>query len=241
MTASVIPNPLETHGYLLVNKPSGPTSYDIIRWVKRNLKDVKIGHCGTLDPMASGLLILLFGRFTKKQSDIMGRDKVYRFTIRSGIKTDTGDMTGKIIEEKAVPELNESLITQALNSFQGEIEQLPPIYSALKVQGTPMYKLARQGKPVERTPRKIQIKKIEFLRIISVEEFEVRVLCSSGTYVRSLAEDISVKLNTVGTLSALVRESIGPFELKEAIPGEELKTISSQHLFLKLNSFLPKL
>ncbi len=172
-------------GFILVDKPSGPTSYDMIRWVKRIVKGVKIGHCGTLDPLASGLLIILLGKATKKQSQFMGLDKTYRCHMRLGIQTDSGDITGKVIQEAQVPNLNSEMIQTIFQKMTGPQLQIPPMYSALKVQGTPLYKLARKGVVVKRDPRPIQIFSLDLLNVTDNKEIEFKVHCSSGTYVRT--------------------------------------------------------
>lgn len=225
-----------TFGLLLVDKPSGPTSYDMIRWVKRRLPDVKIGHCGTLDPMASGLLILLFGRATRWQSGLMGQDKTYRFTVRFGLKTDTGDVTGKVLETKPLPSLNSASLQTQLSAFVGTQMQTPPMFSAVKQGGTPLYKLARQGVTVERKSREITIRSSELLSLVPPAEAECRVRCSSGTYVRTLAEDLGEKMGTVAALSGLVRESIGSYDLSQSIPGEEIKTMSLETFSSRLQT-----
>lgn len=222
---------MKQSGLLLVNKPSGPTSYDMIRWIKKNLKGVKIGHCGTLDPMASGLLIILLGHATKKQSIYMNQFKTYLFQIRLGIQTDSGDITGKVIREEVVPELNREMVQATLESFLGDQEQLPPMFSAIKHKGKPLYKLARQGITVERKPRKVHIKSINCEKILSASELEIKILCSSGTYVRTLAEDIGAKLNTCATVTRLVRESIGDFSIEQAIPGSQLHDMNEAQIW----------
>ncbi len=217
-------------GLLLVNKPSGPTSYDIIRWIKRKIKNVKIGHCGTLDPLASGLMIILLGRgATKKQGDLMGRDKVYRCGLTLGLKTDSGDITGKKIAEASVPSINSEKLSAVAKKMTGPQLQVPPMYSALKVEGTPLYKLARKGETVERKPRPITVHDFQFLNS-SQEKLEFRVHCSSGTYVRVLAEDVGEALGSVATMASLVRESIGDYQLKDSLDGEQLKEMDEAQI-----------
>jgi len=218
----MIPASAPLDGLLLVNKPSGPTSYDVIRIVKRFVKDTKIGHCGTLDPIASGLLILLFGKSTKKQAVFMGQDKIYRAQIQFGIKTDSADITGKTVEEKCVPELSRELLESAISKLTGERDQCPPMYSAIKIGGTPLYKMARKGEVVDRKARRIRIDSINLINILSPDVIDIRVHCSSGTYIRSLAEEMGEQLGTVATMKALVRESIGEFHIQEAVNGEDL-------------------
>jgi len=223
---------LTQSGILLVNKPSGPTSYDMIRWIKRSLKNIKIGHCGTLDPMAEGLLIILLGKATKEQSQYMGADKIYLCRMRLGIQTDTGDLMGKTIKESADFSFpSESALRQCLQKFLGEQQQIPPMYSALKVEGTRLYKLAREGITVERKPRQIAIRTIDLVKILPPNEFEFRVHCTSGTYIRTLVEDVGNQLGVPATMSGLVRESIGKFNLTDALSGDELKKMGESAIW----------
>jgi len=222
-------DPLLKDGLLLVNKPSGPTSYDMIRCFKRSIKDKKIGHCGTLDPMATGLLILLVGRATKSQNKIMGQDKIYRITMRFGLKTDSGDATGKTIQTSSLPSLERSSVQNTLESFHGTQEQIPPMYSALKHKGQPLYKLARKGKVIERKPRTIHIYNSELLNISEVE-VEFRIQCSTGTYVRTLVEDMAEKMGSCATLSQLCREKIGTYTLTKALSYEDLQNLNEENL-----------
>ncbi len=228
-----------TGGLLLVNKSSGPTSYDLIRWIKRKTKHVtpqpKIGHCGTLDPLASGLMIILLGKATKTQSQWMGRDKVYRCSLRLGVSTDSADITGKILETRPAPAVTAAQLDAVRAEMIGPQMQVPPMYSALKVEGTPLYKLARKGQTVERKPRPITIHSLEFLSM-NGDDIEFRVHCSSGTYVRTLVEDIASKLGTIATMASLVREKIGEFSLIDAIPDEDLKTMEQEQIFEKLRA-----
>lgn len=222
-------------GLLLVNKPSGPTSYDIIRWIKKAAKPARVGHSGTLDPLASGLLILLLGSATKRQSEVMKLRKIYRCVMKLGVKTDSGDMMGNILEEKPVPSLTPEQINSALDQFRGEIDQIPPMFAAIKKDGVPLYKLARKGITVERTPRRITIYAISLLNN-NGNEIEFRAECSAGTYVRTLVEDIAAKLGTVAAVSALEREAIGPYTVSNAVPGEQLKTMNPEELWHKVVS-----
>jgi len=218
--------PAETlDGVLLVDKPSGPTSYDIIRWLKRIIKDVRIGHSGTLDPLASGLLIILLGKATKKQSDFMNMEKIYRCQLKLGVRTNTGDVTGTPVERLPVKQMEQAQLREVLESFVGAQSQMPPMFSALKKEGVPLYKLARKGQTVERSPRQIMIHSIEFLGS-GEGTIDFRVRCSSGTYVRTLVEDVGSRLGSAATMSALVREGIGSFLLAEAVSGMELRSMT---------------
>ena len=206
---------------LLINKPSGITSYDVIRILKRKLHPKKIGHAGTLDPLASGLLIVLIDGATKQSEKFMGMAKRYRVEMHLGIKTDTGDADGKIIQKSALPELNKKKIEKTLIKFEGRIKQTPPIYSAIKYKGKKLYEYARAGIKVKIKPRFVEIKKIKLLSF-NRETIELRVDCSKGTYIRTLVEDIAKKLKTVAVTSRLVRERIGNYTLNKAIKLEDL-------------------
>ena len=209
-------------GLLLVNKPSGITSFKVVSIIRKTLKVKKVGHCGTLDPLAVGLMIVLVGKSATKQQDkFMKQDKVYYAKIKLGIKTDTGDLEGQIISQSDFSNITLEQIKSVCNSFIGETEQEPPMYSALKVNGKKLYELARKGITVERKKRKITIYNIDVLSFDG-SEIEIRVKCSSGTYIRVLAQDIGTKLNTDATLSYLRREQIGPFSLDNAVSLENI-------------------
>lgn len=206
---------------LLINKPSGITSYDVIRILKKKLHPKKIGHAGTLDPLASGLLIVLIDEATKQSEKFMGMAKRYRVEMHLGIKTDTGDVDGKVIQKSALPELNREKIEKTLIKFEGRIKQTPPIYSAIKYKGKKLYEYARAGIKVKIKQRFVEIKKIKLLSF-NRETIELRVDCSKGTYIRTLVEDIAKKLKTVATVSCLVRERIGNYTVNKAIKLEDL-------------------
>ena len=207
-------------GILVIDKPSGLTSHDICQIFKRQLGVKKVGHAGTLDPLATGVLVLLLDGATKMQSLFLGQDKEYEFTMRLGVATDTYDSEGKIISEVPLSGVILSevkdLLVSILPRFTGEILQTPPAYSALKKNGVPLYKLARQGKKVEATPRKITVYSLE---IISAEGDSVtlRCRCSSGTYVRSIANDLGQELGVGAHITALRRFRSEPFGLEEAL------------------------
>lgn len=223
--------PTLSSGVLLVNKPAGPTSYDIIRWLKRQLPGVKIGHSGTLDPIASGLLIVLLGRATKQQSEYMGHEKIYRCRMKLGESTDTGDTTGQIRERKDIPPLTPQDVEMTLRKFVGTMPQTPPMYSAIKVGGTPLYKLARKGKSVERQPRSVTISSIHMLGFEAGRDIEFRATVSAGTYVRTLVEDIAAALGTVGVMTGLIREQIGPYSLDRAVDAETMRNWSAEDVW----------
>ena len=209
-------------GLILVNKPVGITSFKLVHIIKKKLKVKKAGHCGTLDPLASGLMIVLVGKYTKLQDKFMKQDKVYHATIKLGLKTDSGDLDGKIISQSDFFHVTKELIEQVCKSFVGKIKQIPPMYSALKVNGQKLYELARKGITIERKPREITIYNIE-LTDYQQDSFSIKVKCSSGTYIRTLAEDIGTKLNTNTVLTKLVREEIGNYKLTNAINIDDIR------------------
>src|SRR3989339_242554 len=201
---------------LLINKPSGITSYDVIRVKKRKYNPGKIGHAGTLDPLASGLLIVLIGAATKESEKFMSLKKRYIVKIQLGIKTDTGDLEGKVINKLEIPVLNKIKIEKVLKKFKGKIKQIPHIYSAIKYKGKKLYEYARAGIQVKIKPRIIEIYRIKILNY-STKELELEVDCSKGTYIRKLAEDIAEKLGTCGVVSKLIREKIGKYSIADSI------------------------
>jgi tRNA pseudouridine55 synthase len=211
-------------GVLLVDKPPGMTSHDVVDRVRRHFGFRKVGHCGTLDPSATGLLILVLERATKLQDRLMSDDKAYEGTMLLGVSTDSQDADGKVIAEKPVPSLSEADIDQAFAKYRGDIQQIPPMVSAVKHQGTPLYKLARKGKTVEREPRLIHIYD---LRILGLElpRIQFRVACTKGTYVRTLCSDIGDLLGCGAHLLNLRRTKSGKFDVKDA---HSLETIAKQ-------------
>lgn len=208
-------------GILLLNKEIGYTSFQAINKAKRLINASKVGHSGTLDPFASGLLVVTVNKATKVNQFIESQDKEYIATLKLGIRTSTLDLEGEIIETKEVPLLNEDMIVSALNKFKGKIKQLPPMYSALKVNGQRLYDLARQGIEVERKEREVEIYDIELLSFNN-DEIEFKVNCSKGTYIRTLGESISEELNTCGHLIKLIRTRVGNFHIKDAYKLDEL-------------------
>jgi len=210
----------EFYGILLVDKDKGITSHDVVAAVRRRFSIRKVGHAGTLDPNATGLLVLLIGKATKLSNKFLNEDKVYSAEMKLGQRTDSADCRGKIISEKEVTVTGED-IRAVMAGFLGEIEQIPPMVSAKKINGRRLYKLARSGKAVERSPRKIVIKELDVLRI-DVPFVEFRVECSKGTYVRQLADDIGEKLGSGGHLTELRRIRSGDFSARDAITLDRL-------------------
>jgi tRNA pseudouridine55 synthase len=212
-------------GILIVNKTKGCTSHDIVYQVKKIVNE-KVGHTGTLDPMATGVLPLLVGKGTLCSKYLMNHDKVYRVKLQLGQKTDTLDGEGNIIEEKQVTDnmIEKEKVEEVLKSMIGKQEQIPPIYSAIKVNGKKLYEYARKGEKVEIKPRKIEIYNIELIKINKKDrQIEFQVACSKGTYIRSLCEEIASKLNTVGYMCELERLQVGKFNIVDAITLETFK------------------
>lgn len=210
-------------GIILVNKEKDYTSHDVVSIVKK-ITESKVGHTGTLDPNATGVLPLLIGNATKISKYLINHDKEYEAAIQLGKKTTTADIEGEVIEEKEVPEKIYIECENILKSFIGKQKQTPPAYSAIKVNGKKLYSYAREGKKIEIEPRNIEIYNIELMNINKEEkQISFRVSCSKGTYIRSLCEDIADKLGTVGYMKDLKRTKVGDFEIKEAITIDELK------------------
>lgn len=229
-------------GMLLFDKPQGWTSHDAAEAVRRMLpKGTKVGHTGTLDPLATGLLILLVGPCTRLQARMQGLDKTYSGTIRLGVSTDTGDSQGKLLETRPLPSgLTLKTLDELLESHVGTFEMAAPAYSAVKHQGKPLYKYARQGLAVPVKPRSSRVYEWKALSY-AAPELEHRLSCSSGTYVRSLAESVGQRLGCGATVSSLRRERIAGFSVDDAIGLEALKTTSGAQLKGLLESSLPRL
>lgn len=184
---------MELSGIILIDKPVGIYSYRVVEKIKRKFKGVKVGHCGTLDPLCSGILPICIGKATKLSNLLMKADKTYRTTILLGKSTDTFDIEGKIIESKETKDISPDQISKVINKFIGEIQQVPPYYSAKKYKGLPLYKYARKGNFIELPPSKVYIHYIKILNIMD-NNVEIEVKCSSGTYIRALANDIGKEL-----------------------------------------------
>ena len=203
-------------GVLVIDKPGGMTSHDVVMRVRRILGVKKVGHTGTLDPMATGLLPLCIGGATKIARFLEGGEKEYRATIKFGIETDTYDAEGKVVAESDTSGVSEEMVLEALTQFKGKIQQIPPMYSAVKIGGTPLYKLARKGITVEREPKEVEISAID------VEEFTMplltmRITCSKGTYIRTLCHDLGSVVGCGAHLVALRRTRSGYFSIQDAI------------------------
>lgn len=209
-------------GVLLVDKAEGMTSHDVVALVRRRLQIKKVGHCGTLDPIATGLLLLTLGRGTKIQDLLMSEDKEYAGTLTLGAVTDTQDRAGKITEERPVPPLDEAMVRAAFDKFRGDFYQMPPMVSAIKQGGVPLYKLAREGKVVEREPRLVHVYNYAIQRI-EPPEIDFSVNCSKGFYVRTYAHDIGEALGCGAHLKNLRRTRSGRFPVDGAITVDELQ------------------
>ncbi len=209
----------DLEGVLLIDKPSGITSHDVVDRVRRKLRMKRIGHAGTLDPMATGLLIILVGKATKLSQYLMSLDKSYEGTITLGESTNTYDGEGEVMTTRPVPELSIEGAQKALDAFLGDQYQKPPMFSAVKIKGQPLYKMARKGQEVEREPRFIRIARFEATRY-EEPEIEFSLDCTKGTYVRSLAHDIGENLGCGGYLSQLRRTSSDKFHVRDAIELE---------------------
>jgi tRNA pseudouridine55 synthase len=206
---------------LVIDKPRGLTSHDVVARVRRALRVRRVGHAGTLDPEATGVLVVLVGKATRLAQFLMDLDKRYRGRVVLGKTTDTQDATGTVLRSADPSHLTPGVIEEAFSAFRGEIEQVPPMVSALKHEGTPLYVLARRGEVVERQPRRVRISDIH-VRSIELPEVEFEVTCSKGTYVRTLAADIGERLGCGAHLGNLAREAVGPFVRGEALRLDDL-------------------
>ena len=225
------------NGILLLDKAIGITSNSALQQIKRLYQAKKAGHTGSLDPLASGLLPLCLGEATKLSSFLLDSDKEYEGTCQFGTKTSTGDAEGEVISTRAVPKLTREVLEEQCAAFTGEIEQIPPMHSAIKKNGQPLYKLAHQGIEVEREARQVTIHE---LTILEVQEtaFRFHLRCSKGTYVRTLVEDIGERLGCGAHLSSLRRTAVGPFRLEDAVTSEELAHIAEDEGMSGLDAVL---
>ncbi|HCP90610.1 MAG TPA: tRNA pseudouridine(55) synthase TruB [Spartobacteria bacterium] len=211
------------------------TSHDVVALIRRKLEMKKVGHCGTLDPIATGLLLLTLGRGTKIQDLLMSEDKEYAGTLMLGVTTSTQDRQGEVIDQRPVPELNESQIRAAFEKFRGDFYQMPPMVSAIKHGGIPLYKLARQGKVVEREPRLVHVYRYTVDRI-ALPEIDFSVVCSKGFYVRTYVHDIGETLGCGGHLKSLRRIKSGRFGVDRAISVAEIKNASREEIMKRILS-----
>jgi tRNA pseudouridine55 synthase len=216
--------PKELDGVLLVDKPAGFTSHDVVACLRRKLAMKRIGHAGTLDPMATGLLIILVGKATRISQYLTNLDKEYEGTIELGKVTNSQDADGEVLETRPVPPLTEQEVRATLQTFLGDQYQTPPMFSAIKVDGVPLYKRARKGEEVEREPRFIRVASYELIRF-APPHLGFRLRCSKGTYVRTLAHDFGQKLGCGAHLCALRRTATDKFRIDDALPLGEIEQL----------------
>ena len=219
----------DVDGILLVDKPSDWTSFDVLNMMKHRFSVRKIGHCGTLDPMATGLLVVLLGKATKLQDSLMGGEKEYLGSLRLGMETDTEDSTGNVTATADWSGVTLERAQEVARSFLGEIEQIPPMMSAIKLHGKPLYKLARKGVTVERKARPVTIRAFDFTEV-ALPEISFRVQCSKGTYIRTLCADFGHRLGCGACMTALRRTRSGEFSLADALPVETLQNADLEEL-----------
>jgi tRNA pseudouridine55 synthase len=221
----MMPNTINTNrqlqGILVVNKPGGITSHDVVAFVRRKFNMRQVGHAGTLDPLATGVLIILLGKSTKLFDQFVAFDKAYRATLKLGLKTTTADIMGKTIEEKSAEGIDQKKVEETFKKFVGEIEQFPPMVSAVKHKGERLYKLAWKGEHVERTARKVRIHDLHVIKF-DFPQVEFFMSCSKGTYVRQLAEDVGDVLGCGACITQIERTRVGHYDIKDAIRLEDL-------------------
>ena len=222
-------------GVLLVDKAAGMTSHDVVALVRRRLEIKKVGHCGTLDPIATGLLLLTIGRGTKIQDLLMSEDKEYSGTLLLGVTTSTQDREGEVTETRPVPSLAEEQIRAAFEKFRGDFYQMPPMVSAIKQGGVPLYKLAREGKTVEREPRLVHVYRYSIDRL-NLPEIDFTVVCSKGFYVRTYVHDIGEVLGCGAHLKNLRRTKSGRFGLERAITVAEIRNSAPEEIWNRMLS-----
>ncbi len=226
---------LAPSGALLVDKDPGFTSHNAVALCRRILQTKKVGHCGTLDPMATGMLIVVVGKATKMQDLLMCEDKVYTATMKLGVETNSQDADGEVVAVKSTEGITEEAVRAAFEYFHGEFDQVPPMYSAVKINGVPCYKLARKGKEVERKARHVQVLDYEITRVdLAAAEVDFRVHCSKGFYVRTYAHDIGQRLGCGAHLTALRRIRSGAFDISEAVEVPVLKAATREELLARL-------
>lgn len=228
-------------GVLLVDKPADWTSFDVVNCVRRHFDLDKVGHCGTLDPFATGLLVILLGKATRLQDALMAKDKVYTGTLKLGVETDTEDLTGNIIAEAPLPaEITEAQLQAIADSFLGDGEQIPPMHSAIKIDGKPLYKLAHKGETIERKPRPVRIDKFQ-LTAFRLPEADFEVHCSKGTYIRTLGADFGRRVGCGAHLTALRRQASGSHRVDQALALETLRGWTLEQLSTYLSDHAAEL
>ena len=227
------PRTLAESGILLVDKPETWTSHDVVNCIRRRFKVAKVGHCGTLDPNATGLLVIVLGRATKLAGRLSGQDKVYSGTMCLGVETSTQDREGTVTATREVGPLTPERIEEEAAHFRGDIQQIPPMVSAVKKDGRPLYKLARKGIEIERDPRPVRISELTFTGY-ELPFVHFRVVCSKGTYVRTLCADLGTRLGCGAHLHALRRLASGRFSVDGAVTIDTIKTWEREHLLANM-------
>ncbi len=214
---------LQESGVLLVDKPTEWTSHDVVNFVRRRFGIAKVGHCGTLDPAATGLLVLVLGKATRLSDRLMGHDKRYAGTLRLGIETSSQDREGEVTATKDASHITADDVARVIPHYVGDLQQIPPMVSAIKVNGKPLYKLARKGKEIEREARSVTVHEFKITKV-AIPDVEFEVACSKGTYVRTLCADIGAELGVGGHLLALRRLNSGKFDVKDAVTMDTIKS-----------------
>lgn len=223
----------ELEGILLVDKPKGHTSHDVIARLRKKLQMKRIGHAGTLDPMATGLLVILIGKATKASQYIVGLDKEYTGTMHLGVVTNSQDAEGEVMSTMPVPELTEEDLRREMKGFLGDQYQMPPMHSAIKVKGVPLYKLAHKGQEIEREPRFIRIDRFDLLKY-EKPDINFRLRCSKGTYIRTVAHDLGGRIGCGAHLTVLVRTATEQFKLEDGLPLEEILELPVREIGARL-------
>ena len=232
---SALPTPEPPSGVLLVDKDPGFTSHNAVALCRRILGTKKVGHCGTLDPMATGMLIIVIGKATRLQEQLMCEDKVYTATLKLGIETNSQDADGEVVKECPTSHITEEDVRRAFESFHTEFDQVPPMYSAVKINGVPCYKLARKGQEVERKPRRVRVIDYAITRLdLAAAEVDFTVHCTKGFYVRTYAHDIGRALGCGAHLTALRRVKSGGFDIAQAVDVPTLKAAGRSELLARL-------
>ena len=217
--------PKEIEGVLLVDKPKGLTSHDVVYHLRRKLQIRKIGHAGTLDPMATGVLVMLIGKATRISQYLMSVDKVYEGEATLGVVTDSQDAEGEVMETRPVPGLAEAAVRETMKTFLGDQYQIPPMHSAIKIGGVKLYQLARKGEEVEREPRFIRVASFDLLSF-ALPKLTFRLACTKGTYVRTVTHDLGQKLGCGAHLSELRRTASGKFTIEQCLPLAQIEALS---------------
>jgi len=229
--------PFNQNGLLVVDKPAEWTSFDVVNFVRSRFNIPKVGHCGTLDPAATGVMVLLFGTFTRLNEKFSSEDKVYDATLRIGMETDSQDMDGEITAERDWSSVTPEMLQETIKAFVGPQQQIPPMVSAVKKDGKRLYELARKGIEVEREPRDIVIHSLEISRI-ELPFADLRIHCSKGTYVRTLCADIGTRLGCGGVLHCLRRVRSGEFDISEAVTVDQIKQWEQPELLVWVRNYL---